>query len=85
VYFTVIGPEMNLLCRLGIHTYVPQRLPNQRPGDLGDKKVCLRCGRRFRGFLAPDQSTLWGGTSGITVGELKAALDGVSDEVAVEM
>lgn len=76
---------MNLLCRLGVHSYVLQPLLHQRSGDLGDKKVCRRCGKHFRGFLAADQSTLWGGASGITVGELKAALDGVPDDVEVEI
>lgn len=32
-----------------------------------------------------NQSPLWGGQSGITVGELKAALDGVPDDVEVEI
>jgi hypothetical protein len=76
---------MNLLCRLGIHSYVDQPLPDQRSGDLGEKKRCRRCGRHFRGFLALDQSTLWGGKSGITVGVLKAAMDGVPDDVEVEI
>lgn len=76
---------MNLLCRLGIHSYVHQPLPHQRSGDLGDKRVCRRCGRHFRGFLAVNQSPLWGGESGITVGELRAALDGVPDDVEVEI
>lgn len=75
---------MNLLCSLGIHSWVYQPLPDQRSGDLDDKKVCRRCGRLFRGVLA-DRSTLWGGRSGITVGELKAALDGVPDDVEVEI
>lgn len=32
-----------------------------------------------------NQSPLWGGESGITVGELRAALDGVPDDVEVEI
>lgn len=76
---------MNLRCSLGIHSYVYQPRSGQRSGDLDDKKVCRRCGRHVRGFLALDQSTLWGGKSGITVGELKAALDGVPDDVEVEI
>jgi hypothetical protein len=76
---------MNLLCRLGIHSYVRQPLPEHLSGDLDDERVCRRCGRHFRGFLGLEQSTLWGGKSGITVGELKAALDGVPDDVEVEV
>jgi hypothetical protein len=76
---------MNVLCSLGIHSWVYQSLPDQRSGDLDDTKVCRRCGRHFRGFLGLDQSTLWGGEKGITVGELKAALDGVPDDVEVEI
>lgn len=76
---------MNLLCRLGIHSYVHQPLPNQRSADLGEKQVCRRCGRHFGGLLALDRSSLWGGRSGITVGELKAAIAGVPDDVEVEI
>ena len=76
---------MNLLCRLGIHSYAHQPLPGRRSGDPDEAKVCRRCGRHSRGFLAPSQSTLWGGKDGITVGELRAALDGVPDEVEVEV
>ena len=76
---------MNLLCRLGLHSYVHKPPLGQPARDPDDDKVCRRCGRRFRGFLAPDRSVWWGGVTGITVGELRAALEGVPDDVEVEV
>ncbi len=77
---------MNLLCRLGIHSYVRTPLPSSHPaGDRDTNKVCRRCGKHFRGFLAQDQSQWWGEVNGITVGELRAALDEVPDDVEVEV
>lgn len=75
---------MNLLCRLGIHSYVPERVRNRLRAGPDGNKACGRCGKRFSGFLAPERS-LWGGRSGISVGELRVALDGVPDEVEVEV
>ncbi|MGN6577991.1 MAG: hypothetical protein ACTHKG_20150 [Nocardioides sp.] len=48
-------------------------------------KVCRRCGKHYTLFFAPDQSMWWGGRDGITVGELRKALDGVPDDVEVEV
>lgn len=76
---------MNLLCRLGIHSYVQRPPSEQRPDDPGGNRECRRCGKHFKGFLAPDPSLWWGGRSGITVGELRSALEGVPDDVEVEV
>jgi hypothetical protein len=79
---------MNLVCRLGIHSYAHEAPHNplaQGQHDNHDNKVCRRCGKHFKGFLAPDQRLLWGETNGITVGDLRAALEGVPDDVPVEV
>lgn len=76
---------MNLLCRLGIHSYVKRPRPDHRPGDPADNRGCRRCGKHYTGFLGPDPSLWWGGMSGITVGELRRALEGVADDVEVEV
>jgi hypothetical protein len=77
---------MNLRCRLGMHTYVQGARPDQRPGDPAARpRVCRRCGKHHTGLLAPDQSLWFGGMDGITVGELRRALEGVPDDVEVEV
>jgi hypothetical protein len=76
---------MNMLCHLGIHSYVPRPGPDHRTADPADDKVCRRCGKHYTGFFAPDQSLWFGGTDGITVGELRKALEGVPDDVEVEV
>lgn len=75
---------MNLLCRLGIHSYT-EGPPGQTGAERSGAKACRRCGKHFTGFFAPDQSLWWGGRDGITVGELRRALDGVPDDVEVEV
>lgn len=76
----------NLLCRLGVHSYV-DRSKVAQPTDpaqwtLGDSRVCRRCGKAAS---VPDQSLWWGERTGITVGQLLAALDGVPSDVEVEV
>jgi hypothetical protein len=76
---------MNLLCRLGIHSYAQRPRSDHRPGDPADNKACRRCGKHFTGFFAADPSLWWGGKNGITVGELRRALEGVPNDVEVEV
>lgn len=71
---------MNVLCRLGIHSYVQDP---RTPDDSPQSRVCRRCGRHFG--VGSGLSRWWGGTNGITAGELRAALEGVPDDVEVEV
>jgi hypothetical protein len=75
---------MNLLCRLGIHSSAREPQPGF-PEDPADRKVCRRCRKPITGFFAPYRSLWWGGVEGITVGQLRAALEGVPDDVEVEV
>ncbi len=77
---------MNVLCRLGIHSYLQTVRSGRPPGTPENTSVCRRCGRHSTGFLAAEKSLWWGGTTGgITVGQLRAALQGVPDDVEVEV
>lgn len=76
----------NLLCGLGVHSYVGRPVPDQpwdpAENEPGASKVCRRCGKPL---LRPDESLWWGERTGITVGQLRAALDGVPNDVEVEV
>lgn len=76
---------MNLLCRLGIHSYVQRPRSDQEPADSAGHKVCHRCGKHYTGLFAPDESLWLGGMDGITVGDLRKALEGVPNDVEVEV
>jgi hypothetical protein len=73
---------MNVLCRLGIHSYVQDPRTSELP-DSPQNRVCRRCGKHFGFSLG--LSRWWGGMNGITAGELRAALEGVPDDVEVEV
>ena len=74
---------MNVLCHLGVHSYVQDPWTAESPDDAPQNRVCRRCGKRFG--VGSGLSRWWGGTSGITAGELRAALEGVPDDVEVEV
>ncbi len=70
----------NLLCRLGVHSYA-DRMADE-PEAPAVSRVCRRCGKPS---VDSDQSLWWGEMQGITVGQLRAALEGVPDDVEVEV
>ena len=73
---------MNLLCRLGVHSYVQDPWTTEyRPDDSPPNRACRRCGKHFGSGL----SRWWGGMKGMTAGELRTALEGVPDDVEVEV